>query len=134
MNLSGTKNSEIIGYIERSIVDIARKCNVDNTSVIETFKTCAVHSCGGGSGAACYSRVFGNSSTEKSINGKDAYSDIENGCAAIVNTDANCRHMAAMQGADTYTFEMGGTIDTFGILFPKFDGSNNNAPIDQLNR
>ncbi|MBR6838292.1 MAG: hypothetical protein IKM94_01865, partial [Alphaproteobacteria bacterium] len=96
---------------------------------IGTFKSCAVHSCGGGSGAACYSRVFGNSSTEKSINGANAYSDIENGCAAIVNTDANCRHMAAMQGADTYTFEMGGTIDTFGILFPKFDGSNNNAPI-----
>jgi hypothetical protein len=38
MSLSGTKNSELIGYIERSIVDIARKCNVDNTSVIETFK------------------------------------------------------------------------------------------------
>lgn len=96
---------------------------------IETFKSCAVHSCGGGSGAACYSRVFGSGSTEKSINGVAAYDDIMNGCAAIVNTDANCRHMAAMQGADTYTFEMGGTTDSFGILFPKYDGANNNAPI-----
>ena len=114
-----TKVNELVKKFDS---DARNKC-------IETFKSCAVHSCGGGSGAACYSRVFGNSSTEKSINGANAYSDIENGCAAIVNTDANCRHMAAMQGADTYTFEMGGTIDTFGILFPKFDGSNNNAPI-----
>lgn len=115
-----TKVNELVKKFDS---DARNKC-------IETFKSCAVHSCGGGSGAACYSRVFGNSSTEKSINGKDAYSDIENGCAAIVNTDANCRHMAAMQGADTYTFEMGGTIDTFGILFPTYQGgSNNNAPI-----
>ena len=114
-----TKVNELVKKFDS---DARNKC-------IETFKSCAVHSCGGGSGAACYSRVFGNSSTEKSINGANAYSDIENGCAAIVNTDANCRHMAAMQGADTYTFEMGGTIDTFGTLFPKFDGSNNNAPI-----
>lgn len=115
-----TKVNELVKKFDS---DARNKC-------IETFKSCAVHSCGGGSGAACYSRVFGNSSTEKSINGKDAYSDIENGCAAIVNTDANCRHMAAMQGADTYTFEMGGTVDTFGILFPTYQGgSNNNAPI-----
>ena len=88
---------------------------------IETFKSCAVHSCGGGSGAACYNRVFGSASTEKSINGKEAYSDIANGCAAIVNTDANCRHMAAMQGADTYTFEMGGDTGSFDVLFPTYD-------------
>lgn len=114
-----TKVNELVKQFDKTATS---KC-------LETFKSCAVHSCGGGSGAACYSRVFGSSSTQKSINGANAYTDIENGCAAIVNTDANCRHMAAMQGADTYTFEMGGTIDTFGILFPKFDGSNNNAPI-----
>ena len=39
MNSLGTKNSEeLVGYIERSIVDIARKCGVDNASVVETFK------------------------------------------------------------------------------------------------
>ncbi len=97
---------------------------------IETFKSCAVHSCGGGSGAACYSRVF-SGNNQKTINteNNNVYSDIENGCAAVVNTDANCRHMAAMQGADTYTYEMGGTTDSFGILFPKYDGSNSMLPI-----
>jgi len=98
---------------------------------VETFKTCAVRSCGGGSGAACYSRVFGDTNREKSINTtlNGVYADIKAGCESAVNTDPNCRHMAAMQGADTYTFEMGGTTDSFGILFPAYDASNTNAPI-----
>ena len=36
MNKSCTK--EIEDYIKRSVVDIARKCGVYNTDVIETFK------------------------------------------------------------------------------------------------
>lgn len=32
-------NEEVIrGYIERAILDIARKCNTDNLKVIETIK------------------------------------------------------------------------------------------------
>ena len=32
-------NEEVIrGYIERAILDIARKCNTDNSKVIEIFK------------------------------------------------------------------------------------------------
>ena len=30
--------SELVGYIERSIVDIARKCGVQTSEVINTFK------------------------------------------------------------------------------------------------
>lgn len=95
---------------------------------IETFKSCAVRSCGGGSGAACYTRAFKNSS-QKSINNGTVYTDIENGCAAIVNTDANCRFMAAMQGDDTYTFNMGGTSDTFATLFPQYKSGNGDSTI-----
>ena len=99
---------------------------------IETFKSCAVRSCGGGSGAACYSRVFGNNG-DKSINGDSVYSDIENGCAAVVNADANCRFMAAMQGANnTYTYEMGGTTDTFAILFPHYDSMGRASATSQV--
>jgi DNA-binding Lrp family transcriptional regulator len=36
MNKSCTE--EIEGYIKRSIADIARKCGVSNTDVIETIK------------------------------------------------------------------------------------------------
>lgn len=95
---------------------------------IETFKSCAVRSCGGGSGAACYTRAFKNSG-QKSINNETVYTDIENGCAAIVNTDANCRFMAAMQGDDTYTFNMGGTSDTFATLFPQYKSGNGDSTI-----
>ena len=97
---------------------------------IETFKSCAKQSCGGGSGAACYSRAFRGTSGQNSINNDTVYSDIENGCAAVVNTDANCRFMAAMQGAtDTYTFNMGGSNDTFTTLFPKYTSGNADSAI-----
>lgn len=100
---------------------------------IETFKSCAVQSCGGGSGAACYSRAFKGSTGQNSINNDTVYSDIENGCAAIVNTDANCRFMAAMQGGDTYSYQMGGNaagdIDTFATLFPKYTSGNADSTI-----
>ena len=39
MNKSATNNEELIGYIERCIPDIARKCNTTNEEVIKTFKT-----------------------------------------------------------------------------------------------
>lgn len=32
------KRDEIVGYIQRSIVDIARKCGVSDTTVIKEFK------------------------------------------------------------------------------------------------
>ena len=38
MNKSAISNKELIGYIERCIPDIARKCNITNKEVIETFK------------------------------------------------------------------------------------------------
>ncbi len=98
---------------------------------IETFKSCAKQSCGGGSGAACYSRAFRGTSNQNSINNDTVYSDIENGCAAIVNTDANCRFMAAMQGGDTYSYQMGGNagIDAFATLFPKYTSGNTDSTI-----
>lgn len=110
--------------------------NFDTTArnkCIETFKSCAKQSCGGGSGAACYSRAFRGTSGQNSINNDIVYSDIENGCAAIVNTDANCRFMAAMQGADTYSYQMGGNaagdIDTFATLFPRYTSGNADSTI-----
>jgi hypothetical protein len=38
MNKSAINNKELIGYIERCIPDIARKCGCTNHEVIETFK------------------------------------------------------------------------------------------------
>lgn len=37
--LNNMDDKELIGYIERSIIDIARKCNVKAETVIKTFIT-----------------------------------------------------------------------------------------------
>lgn len=37
-SIVAVNNKELIGYIERCIPDIARKCNITNKEVIETFK------------------------------------------------------------------------------------------------
>jgi len=39
MNKSAINNKELVGYIERCIPDIARKCGVTSHEVIQTFKT-----------------------------------------------------------------------------------------------
>lgn len=38
VNILAIMDDEVFGFIERSIVDIARKCHVDNTFVIQVFK------------------------------------------------------------------------------------------------
>ena len=109
---------------------------------IDTFKSCTVNSCGGGSGAVCYVRVFGDNTTtntgtgsiNKNTNNSGVYSDIKNGCAGIVNTDPNCMYMAAVQGESTYsqTFSNDGV---FGALFPLWtaDGDENKPVVAALN-
>jgi hypothetical protein len=39
MSKLATSNKELIGYIERCVPDIARKCGVTNHEVVQTFKT-----------------------------------------------------------------------------------------------
>ncbi len=82
----------------------------------DTIKSCVIRSCGGGSGAACYSKVFGNGGTG-SVNKGSVYDEIKSGCSAIVNTDPNCRYAAAVSEADaTYTY-MYNDNGAFGALF-----------------
>ncbi len=95
---------------------------------IDTIKSCAMRVCGSGSGAACYSQVFG--STSKSINAGNNYNEIKTGCAAIVNTDANCKYAAKnTTGVGTYSYAFINT-DAFDTLFPEYDtNSTDNDPI-----
>ena len=98
----------------------------------ETIKSCAMRVCGGGSGAACYSLVYGaggvgsiNASGTASKTGP--YDEIKSGCAAIVNTDNNCKYAAAnpnSTGTYSYTYI---NRDAFDILFPNAD--ENKDPI-----
>ena len=96
---------------------------------VETIKSCAMRSCGGGVGSACYSQVFGaDGNADRWIN-QDAttYKEIKSGCAAIVNTDSACQYAAASvkkydENASNiygYTYK---TDDSFATLFP--DGTS----------
>lgn len=112
---------------------------------IDTFKSCAVRTCGGGSGAACYSRVFkyanksvasngflGNLQNVKngSINGDNTYNDVKMGCEAIVNTDVNCKYMAATMADAGNEYKYGFADDTaFNVLFPTYANGNSDSVV-----
>ncbi len=82
----------------------------------ETLMSCAMSSCGGGFEAACYGKVYGKDpSGTESINKTGTYTEIQRGCEAIVNTDANCQYAAAV--TDTYQYN---NKEVFTTLFPKY--------------
>lgn len=93
----------------------------------QTLSSCAMRVCGSGSGAACYSQVFGGE--DKTINNEYTREEIRTGCASIVNTDANCKYAAQnpnATGTYTYSFNMG---DAFDTLFPEYDSGAEADPI-----
>lgn len=74
---------------------------------VETIKSCAMRSCGGGVGSVCYAlaRQNGiNNSTGVIINTGRTYNEIKAGCEALVNTDANCQYAAATALGSTYQY------------------------------
>lgn len=108
---------------------------------VNTIKTCAMRSCGGGVGSACYALVFADG--KGSINGPNTYDDIRLGCEAITNTDPNCQYaVASTNNAGylyTYTDNAGYSYtytdnNTFITLFPEYDtGSDPIAVVAALN-
>ena len=99
----------------------------------ETIMSCAMRSCGSGLGSACFKLVYGASGNTRdmtgSINGKNTYYEIQRGCEAIVNTDANCQYAAAVAGEKTYGYTYN-DADTFVKLFP----NTNDDPIGVIER
>ncbi len=94
---------------------------------IDAISQCAMRSCGGGSGAACYSVVFG--SNEKSINGSATRGEIKTACQSVVNSDPYCKYAAQnpnATGSYTYTFNQ---ADAFDTLFPEYDDGAESDPI-----
>lgn len=94
---------------------------------VNTIKSCAMRTCGGGSGAACYAQVFG--STDKSINEAYTRNEIRTGCLSVVNSDANCKYAAQnpnSTGTYSYMFTDATAFDT---LFPEYDAGAEMDPI-----
>ncbi len=116
---SGMK-AKIADLVDKFDTKAKQKCT-------ETISACAMRVCGSGSGAACYSLVFG--SGDKSINKESTRNEIKTGCSAIVNTDAYCKYAAqnpTASGTYSYTYING---DAFDILFPEYDADTNADPI-----
>ncbi len=107
----------------------------------ETIKSCAMRSCGGGLGSVCYSLARGIKSgqlsarpTIDSVNiNKEPYEDIQSGCAAIVNADANCIYAATASDTDGYSYTyFDETNTTFNRLFPQYDAMGRAAQKDPI--
>ena len=116
---SGMK-AKITELVEKFDTKAKDKCS-------QTIMACAQRTCGGGSGAACYTEVFGG--TDKSINNETSREDIKTGCAAIVNTDPNCQYAATnptSTGTYNYSYVKG---DAFDTLFPVYDDGAESDPI-----
>ena len=114
-------NSSMKSKINQLIEDFDSEAK---SSCTDTISSCVMRVCGGGSGAACYTQVFGNA-TQKSINNDAVYDEIKTGCEAIVNTDPYCQYAATNQndvGSYSYSYI---NQDVFTTLFPKY--SNNYA-------
>ncbi len=102
-------------------------------SCVNTIKSCAMRSCGGGLGSVCYkqarlqqsdSAASRDSYGEVHVNRTNTYNDIKSGCSAIVNADANCIYAATSteDGGYTYTY-YDEDNSTFNKLFPQYSDS-----------
>lgn len=98
----------------------------------ETIKSCAMRSCGGGIGSVCY-KLARNGSTDGSVhvNNNKLYNEINVGCAAIVNADANCIYAATSDDTNGYQYAYT-DADTFGALFP--DSTSTADPIGAVGK
>ena len=116
---SARMNSSMKARITELIQDFETDAK---SNCANTIQSCAMRVCGGGSGAACYSQVFG--ATDKTINNSVSYNEIKTGCQDIVNTDPYCKYAAANPndvGGYTYTYINNNAFDT---LFPEYSSSS----------
>lgn len=100
----------------------------------DTIKSCAMRSCGGGLGSACYKQVFGAANDFSETNlinqSTQSYNEIKRGCSAIVNTDPACMYAAASSRHKAYKFgyEYSYTdAGAFNTLFPDGNSGSLNA-------
>lgn len=114
--------------MKSKIADLVNKFDTKaKERCVNTIKSCAMRVCGSGSGAACYSQVFG--ATDKSINNDYSRNEIRNGCMSIVNTDANCKYAAQNPNASgTYNYSFMDS-NAFDVLFPEYDADMGQDPI-----
>jgi len=112
--------SERKPYVESKIQDLMTKFDKDaKDKCVETIRSCAMRSCGGGIGSVCYAQAIDNTSKAVAINSATTRNEIKGACAAIVNTDVNCQYAyASLQKDDNYSYNFIKT-NVFDTLFPE---------------
>ena len=83
---------------------------------VETIKSCAMRSCGGGVGSVCYALAKSSDGVHINKSGR-TYNEIKAGCEALVNTDANCQYAAATALGSTYQYS---DSTAFNELFKEY--------------
>lgn len=97
------------GNVLSQVQGLAQKFDSDaKAACTKTIQECAMRTCGGGSGSACWTQVYGTNKTGSiAVNNSNytPYDDIKTGCAAIVNTDPNCVYAVQSLGQSGYAYD-----------------------------
>ncbi len=80
----------------------------------ETIVSCAMRTCGEGSGAACYASAFNSANKIKGVTNPSTMEDIKVGCEAVINNDTACQYATA-----TFDTTTGALIFEDNSLFDK---------------
>lgn len=67
----------------------------------DTIISCAMRTCGEGSGAACYASAFNVNNKVKGVTNPATMEDIKAGCEGVVNNDLACKYAASTFDAAT---------------------------------
>jgi len=117
-------------YANTKIQDILKTFDKRaKTNCIKTISECARNSCGGGLGSVCYqnSRIDGGTH----VNSEANYKEIQAGCEAIVNTNANCQYAANSVTDDGYLYQYADN-SVFARLFPQYEDSVTGTASDPI--
>lgn len=126
--MNDSMQSNITELLEKFDKKIKTRCS-------DSIMSCAMRSCGGGSGAACYASAFNASNTYQTIANSNTRDDIRLGCSAIVNNDTSCKYAAATFDETTATLSfLDESLSLFDQLFPEAgdDDVTNSDPIGAI--
>lgn len=118
--MNDSMKSKIDDLIESFDKKTKQKCQ-------DTITSCAMRSCAGGSGAACYASAFASTNTIKGVTNPTTLADIKYGCEAVVNNDAYCKYsVATFQSATGILDFLSGSL--FDVLFTAADDTTATNP------
>ncbi len=117
--MNNTMNAKIDELIEKFDKKTKQRCS-------DTIVQCAMRTCGGGFGSACYASAFNASNEIKGVTNPDTMEGIKYGCEAAVNNDMACKYSVATFDSATgeFSFEDKSLFDKLFIAPDDMDATN----------